>query len=180
MPATFAFKEDNGTATGSPTRGTTAGTTVTTCNWKNIDDAVTTAYSASPITAGNNSFIKYQWGAFSGTYNQISAGLWSPHTSPAGALATGLTLKGLVSSTYATPVTTAVAGSTDYTTAVAIGSGAAVLFSTDGNPFTATPTASATVNPTATQYLITQLQTTVSATAGDMASITLTLQYNEN
>lgn len=107
MPATFVFKEDNGAATGSPARGTVAGTTVTTCNWKNIDDATTTAYSASPITAGNNSFIKYQWGSFSGTYNTISAGLWSPHTAPGGALATGLSLKGLVTSTYATPVTTA-------------------------------------------------------------------------
>lgn len=180
MAATFVFKEDNGAQTGSPLRGTVAGTTVTTCNWKNIDDATTTAYSASPITAGNNSFVKYQWGSFSGTYNTISAGLWSPHTSPAGALATGLTLKGLVTSTYATPVTTALGGSTDYTTAVAIASGSTVLFSTDGNPFTASPTASTTANPTATQYLVSQLQTSVSAAAGDMASITLTLQYNES
>src|SRR5215210_5235109 len=113
MAATFAFKEDNGTQTGSPTRGTTAGTTVTTCNWKNVDDATTTAYSASPITAGNNSYIKYQFGSFSGTYNQLSAGLWSPHT--AGTLGTGLTLVGKVTSTYTTPATTAMSGSTDYT-----------------------------------------------------------------
>lgn len=178
MAATFAFKEDNGTQTGSPLRGTTAGTTVTTCNWKNVDDATATAYSASPITAGNNSYIKYQWGAFSGTYNQLSAGLWSPHT--AGALGTGLTLVGKVSTTYATPATTAMAGSTDYTSIVAIGAGSTVLFSTDGNPFTATPAATQTANPSATQYLISQLQTTVSAAAGDTASVTLTLQYNEN
>lgn len=178
MAATFAFKEDNGAATGSPTRGTTAGTTVTTCNWKNVDDATSTAYSASPITAGNNSFGKYQWGAFSGSYNQVSAGLWSPHT--AGSLGTGLTLVGKVSSTYATPATSALAGTTDYTSITAIGAGAAVLFSTDGNPFTATPAASQTANPTATQYLISQLQTTTSAAAGDIASVTLTLQYNEN
>lgn len=178
MAATFAFKEDNGTATGSPTRGTTAGTTVTTCNWKNVDDATSTAYSASPITAGNNSYGKYQWGAFSGTYNQISAGLWSPHT--AGSLGTGLTLVGKVSSTYATPSTTALSATTDYTSITAIGAGAAVLFSTDGNPFTATPATSQTANPSATQYLISQLQTSSSAAAGDIASVTLTLQYNEN
>lgn len=178
MAATFVFKEDNGAATGSPARGTTAGTTVTTCNWKNVDDATTTAYSASPITAGNNSYGKYQWGSFSGTYNQISAGLWSPHT--AGSLGTGLTLVGKVSSTYATPSTAALAGTTDYTAITAIGSGATVLFSTDGNPFTASPTASTTANPTATQYLISQLQTTVSAAPGDIATVTLTLQYNEN
>lgn len=178
MTAIFAFKEDNGLATGTPTRGTTAGTTVTTCNWKNVDDAVATAYSASPITAGNNSFHKYQWGAFSGTYNQISAGLWSPHT--AGVLGTGLTLVGKVSSTYATPATTALAASTDYSAVTAIGSGAAVLFSTDGNPFTATPAASQTANPSATQYFISQLQTSGATAPGDIASITLTLQYNEN
>ncbi len=178
MAATFAFKEDNGAATGSPARGTTAGTTVTTCNWKNIDDATTTAYSAAPITAGNNSYGKYQWGAFSGTYNQISAGLWSPHT--AGTLGTGLTLVGKVSSTYATPSTSALAGTTDFTSVTAIGSGLTVLFSTDGNPYTASPAASVTNNPAATQYLISQLQTTTSAAPGDIATVTLTLQYNEN
>lgn len=180
MAATFGFREDNGTQTGSPLRGTTAGTTVTTCNWKNIDDATTTAYSASSITAGNNSYGKYQWGAFSGTYNELSAGLWSAHTSPAGALATGLTLVGKVSTTYATPATTALASTTDFTTAVAIGSGLAVLFSTNGSPFTATPAATQTANPSATQYLISQLQTASTAAAGDMASVTQTLQYAEN
>ncbi|HEY1037169.1 MAG TPA: hypothetical protein VGE62_01145 [Candidatus Paceibacterota bacterium] len=178
LTATFAFKEDNGAATGSPARGTTAGTTVTTCNWKNADDATATAYSAAPITAGNNSFSKYQWGAFSGTYNQLSAGLWSPHT--AGTLGTGLTLVGKVSSTYATPSTTALSSATDYSSIVAIGSGATVLFSPDGNPYTASPQASQTANPSATQYLISQLQTSGSAAPGDIASITLTLQYNEN
>jgi hypothetical protein len=71
-------------------------------------------------------------------------------------------------------------GSTDMTTAIAIGSGAAVLFSTDGNPETATPAATQTANPSATQYLMTQLQTGASAAAGDTATVTLTLQYNEN
>lgn len=178
MTATFTFKEDNGAATGSPTRGTTAGTTVTTCNWKNVDDATSTAYSASPISAGNNSYGKYQWGAFSGTYNQISAGLWSPHT--AGTLGTGLAIVGKVTSTYATPSTSALSSTTDFTSITAIASGLAVNFSTDGNPFTASPTSSQTANPSATQYLNSQLQTTSSAAPGDIASITQTVQYNEN
>lgn len=178
MAATFNFAEDNGASTGSPARGTTTNTTVTTCNWKNVDDATSTAYSASPITAGNNSFAKYQYGSFSGTYNQLSAGLWSPHT--AGALGTGLTLVGKVSTTYTTPATTAISGSTDYTSIVAIGAGATVLFSTGTNPSAASPTASTAVNPVVTQWLISQLQTSSSAAAGDIASVTLTLQYNEN
>ncbi len=173
--ATFEFEEDNGAATGSPAHGTTTTGARTECNWKNIDDS-TTAYSSSPITAGNNSYTKYQYGHFSGTYNQISAGLWA-HT--AGAFGTGLTLKGIVTSTYATPTTTANASLTvDMTSAIAIGSGQTVLFNTA--PSASAPTSSITSNPAYTQYLASQLQTTTSAAAGDTTSVTLTLQYNEN
>src|SRR3989344_2281488 len=83
--ATFEFEEDNGTATGSPAKGTTRNTAVTQVNWKNTDDE-DTAYTASPITAGNNSYDKWQFGNFSGTYNQVSAGLFA-HT--AGTFGTG-------------------------------------------------------------------------------------------
>ena len=178
MAATFAFEEDNGVATGTPARGTTAGTAVTTTNWKNVDDATTTAYTAAPVTAGNNSYEKFQYGAFSGTYNQISAVLWA-HT--AGTPGAGLTLKGVATSTYTTPATVANSAlTTDMTTAIAIASGQAVLLSTTSSPATATPTASTTVNPVATQYIVSQLQTTTSAAPGDTATLTLTMQYNEN
>lgn len=179
MPATFAWGEDNGTQTGSPLKGTTRNMSRTERNYKNIDDS-TTAYSSSPITAGNNSFSKYQFGFFSGTYNQILNGKWSAHTSPAGALATGLTLKGVVTSTYATPSTAANAAlTTDFTTAVAIASGSTVNFAVTG-PEAASPTATLASGGGYTQYLVTQLQTTVSAAAGDMATVTETLQYDEN
>lgn len=176
MAATFEFEEDNGAAAGSPAKGTTRTAARTEMNWKNVDDS-TTAYSSSPITAGNNSFTKYQFGHFSGTYNQISAGLWA-HT--AGTLPTGCIVKGTVTSTYATPSTTTNAAlTTDMTTAIAIGSGLAVLFTGTG-PETASPTSSTTANPAYTQFLPTQLQTTTAAPAGDIASQTFTLQYNEN
>lgn len=175
MAATFEFNEDNGAATGSPSKGTTRNTAVTQMNWKNTDD-VSTAYSSSPITAGNNSYIKYQFGKFSGTFNQILNGKWSPHT--AGTLGTGLTLVGKVTSTYATPATTALATSTDYTSIVAIGSGASVSFSTTG-PEAASPTSTLS-SAGYTQYLVTQLQTSSSAAAGDTATVTGTLQYDEN
>lgn len=175
MAATFEYNEDNGAQTGSPLKGTTRNTAVTQVNWKNVDD-VSTAYTASPITAGNNSFTKYQFGKFTGTFNQISAGLWA-HT--AGTLGTGLTLKGIVTSTYATPsATTNAALTTNMTTAIAIGSGAAVSFATSG-PENASPTSTLSASGYS-QYLATQLQTTTSAAAGDIGSITLTLQYNEN
>ena len=74
MAATFEFDESNAA-------GQTITHNVTNVNWKNIDDA-TTAYSSSPITAGNNSFEKWQFGHFSGTYNQILSGLFA-HTATA-------------------------------------------------------------------------------------------------
>lgn len=175
MAATFEYNEDNGAQTGSPLKGTTRNTAVTNVNWKNVDDTAT-AYSSSPITYGNNSYTKYQFGKFTGTFNQISAGLWA-HT--AGTLGTGLTLKGVVTSTYATPSTTTNAAlTTTMTSAIAIGSGAAVSFHTTG-PEAASPTSTLSAAGY-TQYLPTQLQTTTSAAAGDTATVTLTLQYNEN
>ena len=90
MAATFDFQRDTGAQTGSPTKGTTRTTSVTDTNWKNTD-TYGTAYSASPITAGNNSFEIWNFGHFTGSWNQILAGLFA-HT--ATALGTGLTLKG--------------------------------------------------------------------------------------
>lgn len=175
MAATFEYQEDNGAATGSPAKGTTRNTAVTQVNWKNTDD-VATAYTSSPISAGNNSFTKYQFGRFTGSFNQISSGLWA-HT--AGTLPSGVTLKGVVTSTYATPATTANAAlSVDMSTAIAIGSGQTVNFSTVG-PEGASPT-STLAAAGYTQYLATQIQTTGAAPAGDIGSQTLTLRYNEN
>lgn len=175
MPATFEFIEDNGAAAGSPAKGTTRTTARTECNWKNIDDS-TTAYSSSPITAGNNSYTKYQAGHFSGTFNQISNVLWA-HTS--GTMGTGLTIKGIVTSTYATPATTTNASlTTDMTSSIAIGSGAAANMSTTG-PEAASPTSTLSAAGY-TQFLANQLQTTASAAPGDTATATFTLQYNEN
>lgn len=183
MAATFEFNRDTGTQTGSPTKGTTRTTAVTDTNWKNTD-TYGTAYSASPITAGNNSFEIWNFGKFSGTFNQILTGLFA-HT--ATAFGTGLTLKGTPACTgdgdrllYTTPSATANANLTvDMTSAIAIGSGVAVCFGATGPEATGKAT-SMTTNPCYTNYLTTQLQTTGSAAAGDTATVTLTLQYNEN
>ena len=176
MAATFQWGEANG-----------AGETLTLdraeSNWKGIDDS-TTAYGSSPITAGNNSFDKWLFGKFSGTFNQISAGLFA-HT--AGAMGTGLTIKGQPAMTvdadrlaYATPAATANASlSFDQTSVVAIGSGRAIWFGATG-PATAGKAAAMTTNPCFTNYLTHQLQTTGSAAAGDTAQATLTLRYTEN
>ena len=176
MAATFEFDEANGA-------GETITHARTETNWKNIDDS-TTAYSTNPIVAGNNSFDKWQYGHFSGTYNQILNGLWA-HT--ATAFGTGLTLKASKAMTadgdrlaYATPSTTTNANLTyDATAVTAIGSGKAVWFGATG-PANSGKAASTTSNPAYTNYLTTQLQTTGSAAAGDTATVTLTLQYDEN
>lgn len=175
MAATFEFQEDNGAATGSPPRGTTSTGTRTEANWKNVDDS-TTAYSASPVSAGNNSYEKFQYGRFTGSFNLISNGLWA-HT--AGAFGSGITIKGTVTSTYTTPGTTANAAlTTDMTAATSIGSGLAVLFSTTG-PYAASPT-STLAAAGYSQYLVHQMQTTSAAAAGDTATGTWTLQYSES
>lgn len=183
MAATFAWDEDTGAATGSPAKGTTRTAGVTDVNWKN-SGTQGTAYSAAPITAGNNSFEKWQFGHFSGAYNEISAGKFA-HT--ATAFGTGLTLKGAPACTgdadrllYTTPSATANANlTTDMTSVIAIGSGVAVCFGATG-PEATGKAANTTANPAYTNYLTTQLQTTGSAAAGDTATVTLTLQYNEN
>jgi len=176
MASLFAFWEDNGTAVGNPATGTTRTMNRTEVNWKNIDDS-TTAYTVNPITAGNASYKKYQYGVISGTFNQILNGKFG-HTT--GIFGGGLQL--LYSGTigYTTPNTTPF--STPPAIDMTIPSGIAssfqtVLFGSVG-PQTA-GVASQTVTGY-TQYLITQLLTTVAASPGDTATATLTLQYDEN
>jgi len=182
MAATFAFDRDHGAATGSPTHGTTTSAGVTDVNWKSTDTEAT-AYTAAPITDTTNSFDNWLFGHFSGTYNQILSGLFA-HTSTA--FGTGLTLKGPPACTgdgdrllYTTPSASTNANlTTNMTSAIAIGSGVAVCFGATG-PYATGKAASTTANPAYTNYLTTQLQVS-GAAAGDTATVTLTLQYDEN
>lgn len=172
MSATTNWYEQNGAASGSPAHGTES--TISSCDWKSADDT-TTSRASAPVLAGENSYSKYIYLKFSGTFNQISAVKFA-HT--AGTLGTGISLVGKVTSTYTAPATSALASSSDMTTPIAITSGASVLLSTSG-PNGANPSASQTTT-CYTQYLVTQVQTTASAAAGDSGTATLTVQYNEN
>lgn len=172
MAATTTWYEQNGTATGSPAGGTP--TVVTTCDWKSVDNATTTR-AAAPVAAGENSYNKYNYVYFSGTFNEISDVKFA-HT--AGTLGTGISLKGKISSTYTTPATTAMTGATDITSTTPISSGMSVDLSTSGP--NGTTHASSQTTACYTQYIITQVQTTASAAAGDSGTATLTVQYNEN
>ena len=171
MAATTTWYEQNGSATGSPAHGTES--TISSCDWKSVDDS-TTSRASAPVLAGSNSYNKYIYLKFTGTFNQISAVKFA-HT--AGTLGTGISLKSKITSTYATPATTALASSTDITSTTSIGSGASVLLSTTG------PNGSTSASQTSTcytQYIVTQVQTTSAANAGDSGTVTLTVQYNEN
>ena len=184
MAATFTWYEDNGPAVGSPPHGTTSAS-VTNVNWKNADDT-TTVYSAAPITAGNNSYQKNQYGKFSGTFDEILSGLFA-HTS--GSFGTGVALVGVAAATtvagpytYVTPSTTADPNlPTSMTTPESISSGVAVWFSAGSTgPQAADKASTTTANPAYTNYLTTQLQTTGSAVPGDTTEVVLTLSYVEH
>lgn len=181
-PATFEFAEDNGTATGTPAHGTTSTGARTDADFKNIDDS-TSAYNAYPIQPGANSFEKWQYGHFSGTYTSISALLFA-HT--VGSYGTGLAVAGVPPCTndgtalpYTTPSTTANTNlTTDMTSAISIASGTAVAIGATSPQATGKGT-STTTNPAWTNYLPMQLQTTGSASSGGTGTATYTLQYSE-
>lgn len=190
MAATFDWQEDTGTATGSPAKGTTRTTGVTNVNWKN-SGTQGTAYTAAPITAGNNSYEKWQFGKFTGSFNQVLNGKFAhtSNTGPGGALTTGISLYGPPAASssmlsYTTPsATTNTNLTTDMTSAISIASGVAVYFGPTGPEATSTMVASYSRSASEdvyTNYLTTQLRTTSSAAAGDTPTITLTLQYDEN
>ena len=172
MAATAEWFEDNGAATGTPAKGATR-TAAPSGDWKSVDNTTTTRQNAR-IIAGQHSFHKYRFVKFGGTFNQISNGRFA-HT--AGALGVGLTIVGKVTSTYATPARSALAGSTNMTAVTPVNSGQPVQFSTTGPEDTATSSLTAAGY---SQYLVTQLQTQASATAGDIGDQTFTLQWNEN
>lgn len=172
MAATTTWYEQNGTAAGSPAAGTES--TISSCDWKNIDDT-TTPRASSPVLAGSNSYSKFIYLKFTGTFNQISAVKFA-HT--AGTLGTGISLKGKITSTYTTPSTASLSSATDITSTTSVGSGASVLLGTSG-PNDTNPYPSQTI-ACYTQYIVTQVQTTNAANAGDSGSVTLTIQYNEN
>jgi hypothetical protein len=192
MPATFNWCEDNGAQSGSPLHGTTrsgfgADTHFQTdVNWKTADDCTaavggtpyTGATIAAPAAGSNYSMPKYSYGKFSGTFNQISACKWSAHDN-ANALPTGVSLKGAVTSTYATPATTDKAFGTDFSNQVVVGSGLSVNFHTTG-PEGGSPTATLAAAGY-TQYLATQLVVgSTCTTPGDIPDIISKLSYSEN
>ena len=186
MAATFRFCEHNGPAADIGSSGLT--TNVTQVNWKSVDD-VSTDYNAAPIVAGTNSYDKWQFGRFDGSYTQILNGRFA-HT--AGVLPSGVTLFGPQAVTgdanrlvYPTGAPSRAANTNlqNITSVTDISQGAAVFFGL-GNPGDTGKQASFSPQggstAACTTYLTTQLRTGVGATTGVGGPITLTFRFDEN
>lgn len=166
MPSTQTFSEGNGVNAATET------TNRTEMNWKNVDDS-TTAYSASVITAGNNSYSKAQAIVFAGTWNSLSALTVKVDNN---APATGLSIVGSVRSTSFTPATTATGDSAMSTSGIAVN----FTGTTWATAFAAGTSSSTAGGTLYTQPLRTQLQTTSAAAPGDIASRTFTWSWTES
>ena len=163
MASTQSFTEWNGA-------GQTATTARPEMNLKNIDDS-SSAYSSYPVTAGNNSFGKYQAIVFAGSWNSLSAmtvkiGSNSP--------VTGVSIVGAIVTSYSTPSTAATGDSAMSTT------GINVNFVSSSSAF---GTGSSSASGGGTFYgqcLRLQMQTTSGAGPGDFGQQTLTYSWTES
>ena len=197
MPATFEWVEHN-------TNNTTDNNARTEVNWKSVNDS-TTAYSAAPVSAGSNSYKKYQFGRFSGTWSSISNIVFE-HTN--GSLPNNVQLAAKPTTTFTTPDTSdplpgspasgvadGTTGFFDLSTATSIGSaritGVKITRDTDNsdirpadagvtNEGTAMANSVSGGGYACTEYLVTQLKVGGSAAAGNIGTVTLTLRYDES
>lgn len=168
MAATFQWAQTYGT---SPGTATDIGESGNLFNFKDADDATPSNYTSNPITAGNNSYEVWLRGHFTGTFNTVdNLQFWQ---STAFSPATGLTLKwkGNNQTTYVTPVKTE---STVATVAMPTSDPAIANVSIGGS------LSGQLTSAGYSDYIVIQLQTTVSASAGDTSTATFTLQYDES
>jgi len=151
-------------------------------NWKYVEEPAS-AYDTYPIPAGKNSFVRWSFIEFTGTFNKLLNGLFA-HT--ATAFGASLALWGPQSPAtspleFTTPASLAHASlTTDMTAAIAIGSGIPMYFGAAGPGVTGGIIASYATNPAFSNYLCTQLRASEGAAAGDTAQVTITAQYDEN
>jgi hypothetical protein len=181
MASTVNWCEDNGVAIAGgagSNRGTTRTTGVSNVNWKSIADA-TSNYGDYPITAGQNSYEKFQSLLWTGSFNMIT-GVTFQHVS--GVFANGVTLKGYVTGSgfYTAPSQTSNALLTyDMTLTGSISTGYSVRVGGGLGPEHSGKNLGTIANPAWSEYITTQLQTNVSASAGDTSGI-FQISWTEN
>lgn len=167
MSITATWKEDN-------TSGQTS-STATSINWGSTDEA-NLIPASHPIAAGNNSYTKYNYIQFTGTFTSVSDVKFA-HTS--GTLNTGCSVYGNITSTYNTPTTNSETGLTDISGITPITDGISMTLSPTG-PSSTTDRSSECSSACFSQYIEHQLRTTSSASAGSSGSVVFTVQYQEN
>ena len=153
MPASFQFSESNG-VTPTVTDG------VSNINFGNTDASNITPAS-NPITAGTNSYEKWERGHFYGSYSSVSN---LKFYMSAGSYVTGEQIVAAVNASFATPVNTT---SIVATLAIPTVLGSALSPSSPG------------ASPSYSGYITMQLQTTGSTPPGNVNTKTFTLQYDE-
>jgi hypothetical protein len=153
MAATFQWSESNSVAE-TVTNG------ISNVNFGNLDSPNLSSPN-NRVIAGNNSFEKWNRGRFSGTYTTIdNLKFWKS----AGSLPANVTIKAEVNTAFAEP--------TDDASIVAT----ANVPTTEGTSLVPT---SPGASPAFSGYITMQLQTTVAASPGAVATQTFTLKYDE-
>lgn len=196
MAAQFTWNQDSGNPTGVPARGGNRGE-ITAMNYKSIDNinsdvsgdpGVPGSYAANPIRVGDNSFTFYLFAQWSGSWNQIFNIKFghSDFSTPA-----GVSIFGKVSSIYNQPsafedttLTTNVSQETpleDFNFSSEVFD---VLLAYNGPEDSVTTNVAdsndAPANIVFSQYIVTQMRTTVGVIPGELSPITWTLRYDEN
>lgn len=163
MAATFSFGE----AYGSP--GIVINGSITNVNMGSLGSPNLTAASY-PITRGENSYEKYIFGSWGGTFTKIDN---LQFYASAGSYGTGEVIKWQGSSvtTFTPPVTT--------TSVVATGSLPFADPGTANVSIANTLAGSIYASPGSSDYIVLQYQTTSSAAVGPTNTKTLTLQWDE-
>jgi len=160
MAATFQWSESNGA-------GEVVTDGISHLNFGN-NDSYNLNVDTYPIPRGQNSYIKYLRGKFSGTFTEISNIKFWKYS---GAYVSGEEIKAAANATFATPVKTA--------------SGDAIIPTTEGGALSLNSAEGASVILDIsgvsgyTGYIRLQLQTTISSPSGDVNQKTFTLGYDE-
>ena len=189
MAASTFWVEENGTAGGTPARGNTATTGISNINFGSRDQANLTIAS-NVITGGTNSYDKYNYIMFSGSWNQLLNGRFNHST---GNLGVGISLFCLISGSgfYNTPSQGTNAQLNREITQTGLTSTGIVSnwVSTGAynNDYALTATSGVVYNNAGwvgavayTPYIIQQIRTLASASAGDGALMTWTFAWDEN
>lgn len=168
MASSIEIYEDNGAPTGNPKKGTTRNR-ITSVWYQSVDSH--NRDNAARITVGNNSFTKYISYKFTGSFNEISN---VKITRGSGAMPSGTSLKLKTSDAYEQPTASTMAGGTDFTS-----SGQASV-----NLSTQSPESNSKTNTLSTtgytEFIVSQVQTTTSASQGITENVVLRLTWDES